>query len=267
MSPFTAVRRLRRESLTPGLRGAIIAGVALHIAGVALIGATWRLPAPPADPEPYVRLTDSVTNERAEMMDPSPLFLPTPLNYGAGRARVAPVAASVPAAFRSGDPDEPPLDAPRAGMPDASASPQRPAPVYAPLTGPYAARRVDEVLPARTADLFLTAGRREADAGKLAPAGPGYVLIDETTGLTVASGALAPVAASVDSSRVLRPAEYFVSCDAYGVSTPMPRPSAGAGNVFGTGDSATDARLVAALSAALAKNPPPQGRFRVVATP
>ena len=261
------MRRLRRDSLTPGLRGAIVAGIVLHIAGIALIGATWRLPAPPVPPGPFVRLSDAVMNERAEMLDPSPLFLPTSLNHGAELAKPGTVMAAGPVAPLSGDPDEPPLDPPRSNKPDPSVAPLPPDPVYGPLTPSYAARPVADKLSLRTADLFLTAGRREPDVSHLGAEGPRYVVTDEVSGKVVASGPLAvPASSSGTKPFPLRPAAFFVEVNGYGISAPMLRPRTG-GLPAGTGDSATDARLAAALAVGLAKAPPPTGRWTVVATP
>jgi len=263
------MRRLRRDSLTPGLRGAIVAGVVLHIAGVALIGATWRLPAPPPDESPFVRLSDARMNERATMMDPGPLFLPTSLNYGADRAKSG---AVIPYGLgaRSGDPDEPPLATPRLGKPDAAVPPVRPEPVFRALRPGFPPALLVDALPERTADLFLAAGRRPAEVSALPPEGPRYAIVDDATGRPVASGPL-PLAGKRVVGR-FAPAEFLVEADGFGLSIPVPVARLdGAGTApkaaAGTGDAATDARLAAAVAEALAKNPPTTGRYRVLATP
>lgn len=250
MSPFASLRRLKRGPATPGLMAALGTGVALHIAGIALVGATWRMPAPPTAPELFVRAVpvDSALNEAADLLDPSPLFLPTPRNYGAESAR--PKAAGF---------DKPPLPAPTQSRPDLRESPLHRAPVYAPLTDAYAKRAPQEQLPPNAGDLFYTAGRKAPEKDALAPAGPRCVIRNADTGVETKRATLPAGMMPAEADRLLEPAEFFVEVDAYGASPPQLR--------RGTGDAECDRKLASALDSLLSKEPLKAGRYTIEAAP
>ena len=268
MSPFASIRRLKRGPVTPGLLAALGAGAALHIAGIALIGATWRMPAPPAEPEVFVRAVpvDSAINEAADLLDPSPLFLPTTKNYGAESAR--PKAAGF---------DKPPLPAPTQRTPDGKESPLNRKPAYAALTEDYAKRAPEDQLPKSSGDPFYTLGRRAPESGSLKAQGTTCLIRSEDTGAEImrrplAAGITAAEADALLATRTPTPmtsvssqnltvptAEFFVETDAYGASPPQLRRSSGSAEC--------DRKLASALVSQLSKEPLKPGRYTVEAAP
>lgn len=249
MSPFATIRRLRRGPFTPGLAAALAAGVILHIAGIALIGATWRLPAPPEPPGIFVQAApaNSMLNEKAELLDPSPLFLPTALNHGAGY-KIGNIA-----------PDEPPLPAPKQNMPPIAGVPLKREPVSPVLTEKYAKRPPDEQLPRTSGDTFLVFGRTSPDTTALAPVGARIIIRDEATGAALGEEPIEPGEIAPSPGVARAPAEFFVESDAYGISPPVLRKS--------SGDRECDRRLAEAVAARLAKKPPAPGRMLITASP
>lgn len=250
MTAFALIRRLRRGPLTPALAAALVAGAGLHLAGMALIGLTWRLPAPPAPPVTFVRAQrgDAVLAEQAALLDPSPLFLPTALNHGAGFER-PPTGAT----------DAAPLPEPERAISTPADARRLRTPRAAVITEDYARRAPQDQLPAGSGDTFLTFGRESAPSGALPPTGARGVMRDEATGTLLGEIALPAKGLSVGSAELLRPAVFFVETDAYGTSAPVLRES--------SGDADCDARLAAALAQALAAQPLREGRMRVTATP
>lgn len=258
MSPFASIRRLKRGPVTPGLLAALGAGAALHIAGIALIGATWRMPAPPEEPEVFVRAVpvNSAINEAADLLDPSPLFLPTTKNYGAESARPKTTGF-----------DKPPLPAPAQRTPDGKESPLHRKPAYEALTEAYAKRTPAEQLPKDAGDPFYTLGRRTPETGAMKPQGSACVIRREDTGEEILRRPLAAGITAAEADSLLATeehdregnAEFFVEADAYGASPPQLRRS--------SGNMECDRKLASALVSQLAKEPLKPGRYTVEAAP
>lgn len=250
MSPFASIRRLKRGPVTPGLLAALGAGVVLHIAGIALIGATWRMPAPPAEPQVFVRAVpaDSAINEAAQLLDPSPLFLPTTNNYGAESTR--PKTAGF---------DKPPLPAPAQRTPDGKESPLHRKPAYVALTEDYAKRAPEEQLPKNAGDPFYTLGRRAPETTRLKAQGAECVIRREDTGDEILRRPMVAGNTGAEAGMLLEPAEFFVEADAYGSSPPQLRRSSGSAEC--------DRKLASALVSQLAKEPLKPGRYTVEAAP
>ncbi len=237
MNAPSRLSRRRSGPFTPGLKAGLVAGVALNLAGLACIGATWRLPAPPAPARTFVTVSPDSARARefAELLDPSPLFLPTPLNHGSGQARVD-----------NGAPEEPPL-------PDTQRAPAATAPHLA-AAQPVAPVLTPEGVPgASVADTLLASGLRAPAA--LAPGRPRCEIASE-------DGARAPATLAIDlerDARSLPPAEFLVEIDAYGAQPPT--------LLSGTGDAALDLALNAALTRALREKTLAAGRYRVTLAP
>jgi hypothetical protein len=245
MSPFASMRRLKRGPVTPGLAAALGAGVVLHTAGIALVGATWRLPAPPAPPSVFVRAEppNSAMNEQAELMDPSPLFLPTALNHGAGYK---------PDATDEEQPHLPSIE-------QRTGAPPQWEPVSPVLSKKYARRTPEEQLPRASGDTFLTFGRTPPATESLKPLGAKLVMRDEATGEALGEIPISVVGLTPNAEKVRAPAVFFVESDAYGISPPILRKS--------SGDGECDRKLAEAVAAQLASRPPKPGRMLVTAAP
>lgn len=249
VTTLAIIRRLRRGPFTPGLAAALVAGVILHVAGLALAGLPWRMPAPPTKPAVFVHAdrSDSVLNEQASLMDPSPLFLPTSLNYSAGYSSPRASASEAPPLAAP----EPALTSRRMGALLAARTP---------LLSPALARRAPaDRLPPETGDTFFALGRGAPRVETIAPLGAQCVMRDEATGAVVAQSPLPPIPAGSDAADFLRPAVFFVETDAYGASPPVLRES--------SGDAACDARLAEALVRLLARRPLPARRMNVTVAP
>ncbi len=251
MAAFVLIRLLRRGPFTPGLAAALATGVALHVAGMALIGFTWRLPAPPPEPGIFVRAErgDSVMNEQAALLDQSPYFLPTALNY-ASEITHPDLSAG----------DAPPLPEPARPRDELPGAQLLRTPRHASLRTPASATP-EQRLPTSAGDTFLAFGRSPADTGALKPSAPRAVLRDEATGKILAEAPLtAPPAKELPApATLLRPAVFFVASDDYGVTAPVLRESCG--------DDAHDTRLAKSLVELMAQNPPPAGRLIVTVSP
>ena len=133
-------------------------------------------------PDVFVR-EDPALNERAELFDPSPLFLPTPMNYGAPvRAREKIAGAPARDGARSAEMDAPPLPEPKQGMPEPDGTPAPLTPRNTVLTQAYARRAPEAQLPKNSGDTFIAFGRTPPDTTAIKPAGARAILTDEVTG-------------------------------------------------------------------------------------
>lgn len=249
MAPFASMRRLKRGPVSPGLAAALGAGVVLHTAGIALVGATWRLPAPPEAPAVFVRAesANSVMSEQAELLDPSPLFLPTALNYGSG--------------YKPGETrdEQPPLPAIVQSMPPSAGSPLQREPMNPVLKEAYARRPPEDQLPRGTGDTFLTFGRTPPATDALKPIGAKLVMHDELTGAPLGEAPISISGLSPSVTTLREPAVFFVECDAYGVSPPVLKKS--------SGDDDCDRKLAEAVAARFASKPPKPARMLVTVAP
>lgn len=233
MSRLQRLRRRYRGPVTPGLAAGIGVGLLLHAVGLAWLAASWRFPAPPPPPPAFLAVgRDTPANrETTELLDPSPLFLPTRHNHGAVlKAGGAPAAEDSPLPYRF-EPLESRVAV--AAVPPVKLSPEG-------------------VEGAAVADTWYAVGLRAP--GK-APAGlPRCELFSESG---VRLGALD--LAGGRAGELLVPAEFFIEIDAYGMQPPV--------LLSGTGNAAADETLRAEVAAALAKRRPGVGRYRVVAAP
>lgn len=231
------IRRIRKGPFTPGLTAGLVAGVALNAAGLICIGATWRLPAPPPPERIFVTVGADTARARefAELIDPSPLFLPTRLNHGSGAPRAA-----------KGAPEEPPLP-----DNDGATAPQPPRIAMSRAETPRLT--AEGVEGASIPDTFAAVGLRAPAAP---PAGrPRCEITNEATGET---REFAGIPQSREE-RPVAPAEFLVVIDAYGVQPPT--------LLKGTGDEVLDISLNAALARALREKQPAPGRYRVTLAP
>lgn len=247
MSPKALLRRAKRRPLTRALAVALAAGVIVHILGLAAVGATWKFPAPPPAPQTYVSAvnTDSALNERAALLDPSPLFLPTP-----GGEEVKPALPMLNA-------DQPPLGPPARqialtealiqGFVKESATPT--------VTG----KSLEELVARGKQDKFLTIGREKPDTRALTNAATTFIVRDEATGAPVTTRKTDLRIPSGDDSALLGPAEFFVEVDSYGVNAPLLKKT--------SGDTETDKKYAKAILDNLLTTPPGQGRFLIVVAP
>jgi hypothetical protein len=243
------MRRLKRGPVPPGLAMALGAGVVLHTAGIALVGATWRLPAPPAPPDIFVRAesANSVMNEQAELLDPSPLFLPTALNYGSGYK---------PGATRD---EQPPLRAIEQSMRE----PLRREPMNPMLRDSYARRPVEKQLPDGSGDTFLTFGRTPPATEALKPVGAKLVMNDELTGAPLGEAPINITGLTPSMTTLRAPVVFLVECDAYGISPPVLKRR----SVEEEYDEEYYRKLADAVTARLAAKPPKPGRVLVTVAP
>lgn len=237
---MNAPRRLRRQHrgpFTPGLTAGLVAGVALNLAGLICIGATWRLPAPPPPERVFVTVGADTARARefAELLDPSPLFLPTRLNHGAGAVRAD-----------RGTPEAPPI-------PDNLAEPLAVGARLATSAPAAAVIGPAGVAGACVPDTFACLGL----AAPTVPAQgrPRCIVTNESTGKPAV---IAEIALRRDE-RDLPPAEFLVEIDDYGIQSPA--------LLSGTGDAAVDLALNDALMRALRTKPPAPGRYRVCVAP
>lgn len=235
----TLKSRLRRHRgpFTPGLLTGVMVGAGIHIAGLVWLGSTWRFPAPPAAEPAYVTTAADTQRNRdfAELLDPSPLFLPTKLNHGSGAAHDSakkPEIAPLPDVIEA------------VGTLPASLATPRATPASLTAAG---------VTGAEIADTFATMGLRRPAA--MAAGRARCVLTNEATGAQVPAPDLAVAA----DERDLRPAEFMVLVDAYGAQSPT--------LLHGTGDTTRDRDLLTALTAALQKRMPAPGRYHAVVAP
>lgn len=228
--------RPRRIPIPPVLIAGVIAGVAAHATALVWLGASRRLPAPPAEGAPFVAAAPptSAGRDYADLLDPSPLFLPTRLNHGAA-LRAGPPPA----------PESPPLPvAPRTEPAQRTALAARNTPELA----------ADGAVGASVADTFAAFHRRLP-----APVTPGRARCRIEDGLTRALVLESDLPSVPPDSRDLAPAEFRIEVDAFGA-----RP---AEILRGTGDESRDSALAAAVTAALAGKRPAPGEYRAIAAP
>ena len=238
MSLLRRIRRRYRGPVTPGLAAGVITGVALHAAGLFWLGSTWSFPAPaPAAPAYVTASADSRTGrDYAELLDPSPLFLPTKLNHGT--AMTSPPAQT---------PEESPLPVhPQSEPTPRSALASRPR-AQADIT-------VSGVKGAGIADTWAAYRLKSPAAPK--PGRPRCEIIEETSNAIVRESDLAGTPRRQGD---LPPAEFLLVVDAYGPQAPT--------LVAGTGDTEADAELSRALAKAAAERPLPPGRYRATLAP
>lgn len=237
MNAPTRIRRRRQGPLTPGLTAGLVTGVVLNTAGLICIGATWRLPAPPPAERVFVTVGADTPRARefAELIDPSPLFLPTRLNHGSGAPRGA-----------KGAPEEPPL-------PDTDGGTAPPPPRLVMSVGAAPHLTPEGVEGASIPDTFAAVGLEPA--GTPPPGRPRGEITDENTWRTTE---LKGVTLRREE-RPLEPAEFLVIVDAYGVQPPT--------RVKSSGDETLDITLNAAITRALREKQPAPGRYRVTIAP